>query len=74
LESQVEKLEAFRNETATNAALEAQRTVYMTERFDRVDKEISEVKSGLLWAVRIFLGAALTAAAAFMIRGGFNIG
>lgn len=74
LEAQVEKIDTWRAESVTRLALDAQQQIYLKERFDKVDREIGDLKAGLSWAVRIFLGAIVAAIAAFLVRGGFSLG
>lgn len=71
LEKRVAELELWRVEM--QARYDEQK-LHIDSRFDALDKKITEIGSDLKWASRTFIGAIILAVAAFVIKGGLNLG
>lgn len=74
LEPRIRNLEAWKHQMDTATAVEEVRRKHMDQRFDRVDKEISDIKGGMtkvLWAVGLLV---LTGVVNFILNGGLNVG
>ena len=55
-----------------NARAEEQRK-FMAERFDGLDKKITDIGGTITWINRLVIGAIVLAVMAFLVKGGFTI-
>ena len=73
IENRIKSLEDWRNEQNTEKAVQEIRRTHMDERFDRIDQELSGMKSSfnkILWSIGLL---ALTAVGNFILQGGLNV-
>ena len=73
LESRVADIERWKNAVSTELAVRKEKDTHIDERFDRVEKRLDTINGGLSRVLWILGGSALTAAAAFVLKGGLNV-
>lgn len=74
LEERVRDLETWRNKQETASAVDAERRKHMDERFDRLDKNIGEIRSDNKRLIWIMVTLVAGAVAQFIFQGGLNVG
>jgi phage terminase Nu1 subunit (DNA packaging protein) len=74
IEQRVSRLEEWRASEVTRIAVSLEQAKQMDQRFDRVDKELGEIK-GAFWRVAwVIVGSVIAIIVTFAMRGGFAPG
>jgi hypothetical protein len=69
----VKDLENWRHELDTDRAVEAERSLYTSKRFDSIEKRLDKIDSHVSRVVWLIVTAIIVAVMGFMISGGFNV-
>ena len=74
LEVRIDRIEDWRQSAVTSAALAAQTERVHKERFDRIDKELLEIKQAAWRIVWVVAGSFAVSLVAWIVNGGLKIG
>jgi predicted nuclease with TOPRIM domain len=73
-DQRVQAIEAWRSDQRVDNATRAERDIHMDARFDRMEKQIAEIKGYLIKIVWIIVAGILGSLVTFIVRGGLSIG
>ena len=71
IRARVVALELWKAQQDIESARHDERWKHMDDRFNRVEKSLSEMSGTLTWIMRIVIGGILIGIVAFMMKGGF---
>jgi hypothetical protein len=69
-ERRISKLEAWKAEQSTSAAVRAERDKHLDDRFDRLETGVNEVKGYLLKIVWVIVLGIIASLITFIVQGG----
>ena len=71
IRARVTALELWKAQRDIESARHDERWKHMDDRFNRVEKSLTDMSGSITWVLRIVIGGILAGIIAFMIKGGF---